>query len=273
MKVHSTRPRETYLSVCVRGCVYVCVWAGYQSKSWKVDYVGFFSYIFIFIFLLSTSSISLDIVSCDISPLKMWIEKKIVASKAVSFVKFLKTNFFFSKNDLRDTLVLSLILSHSCRGFEEFFKNYFLPHFLQIKKNRCKAFQTGNKFFSSNLHFTLCRDNKIASAHCDSASASIARAFGAFSTSFPFSFLCHYHFFLLCIFPRRLLAFYRRDWHSCAFHGDQRELAAPFPSTLSSTIRCDGENAGLRPVRMRISPPKFKLCIRGNGSPNYSNNF
>jgi len=41
----------------------------------------------------------------------MWIEKKrkIVSSKAVSFVKFLKTNFFFlfSKNDLRDILVIS----------------------------------------------------------------------------------------------------------------------------------------------------------------------
>lgn len=39
----------------------------------------------------------------------------------------------------------------------------------------------------------------------------------------------------------------------------------PFPRRREATRR-DGENAGLRPVRMRISLPKFKLCTRGNGS-------
>lgn len=127
-----------------------------------------------------------------------------------------------------------VVISHSflfMSGIWRFFKNYFLLYiFYKLKKISVKLSRLGNKFFSSNLHFTLRRDNKIASAHCDSASASIARAFGTFSTSFLLPFLSHHHFFPLlvlpCIFPRRLLAFYRRDWHSCAFHGDQREPAA-----------------------------------------------
>lgn len=94
--------------------------------------------------------------------------------------------------------------------------------------------------------------------------------FVAFSV-FPFSFLAS----VLLLFSQRLLAFYCRDWHSCALHERERENSAnrPFPSTLLSTARCDGENARLRPVRMCISPLKFKLCIRGNALSNYSNNF
>jgi hypothetical protein len=45
---------------------------------------------------------------------------------------------------------------------------------------------------------------------------------------------------------------------------DQRRTDRAVPSTLSTTFRC--ENAGLRPVRVCISPAKFKLCTRGNTS-------
>lgn len=140
--------------------------------------------------------------------------------------------------------------------FEDPLKIIFFHVFYRLKKIAVKPSGPGNKFPSSNLDFTLRRDNKIASAHCDSASASIARTFGAFSTSFPAFFLSHLHFFPLLVllstfFPEDFSPFYRRDWHSCASQGEA--AASSFPSTLSSTIRCDGENAGLRPVRMRIS--------------------
>lgn len=85
--------------------------------------------------------------------------------------------------------LLSFILSYiHVEAVWRFLKKFFLYFLYKLKKIAVKLSRSGNKFFSSNLHFTLRRDNKIVSAHCDSTSASIARAFGAFSTSFPLLF-------------------------------------------------------------------------------------
>lgn len=129
-------------------------------------------------------------------------------------------------------------------GFEDLLKIIFFHIFYKLNKKAVKHASAGNKFLSSNLPCSAPRDNRIASAHCDSASASIARIFGAFSTSFPSFFSPATISSYFSFFP----AFFPEDFsHSIAKIGilahltetsaNQRPFHQPFPRRSDAMAR------------------------------------